>query len=135
MCRQLCTHRIGTLPARAEEDFQIEYETCFFVVNEYLWTQRRPHQLRWHNLCYRFDPDTLSKEDTSIAISKKREYYTMLDLNRLMYMVSPIYSSKMFVKESVFQETLIKLMRIEPETDRTEAEKEQRKEYLDSIRR
>lgn len=86
------------LPIKEEDDFQIEFETCFFVVNEYLWTQKRPHQLRWHSVCYGFNPDTINKEDMTATTQKKREYYLMLDMNRLMFMASAQYSSKLFVQ-------------------------------------
>jgi hypothetical protein len=36
--RQKCAHVLDSVPEKLEDDFQIEYETCFFVVNEYLWT-------------------------------------------------------------------------------------------------
>ena len=81
-----------------DDDFQIEEESCFFVVNEYLWAHRRPHHLRWHSVCYGFDPDSFDSVDDSVRIRRKRDYYTMLDLNRCMYLVCPSYNSQIFVK-------------------------------------
>ena len=98
--RQLCAHLQDSLASNEEGAFQIEDENCFFVVNEFLWTLRRPHQLRWHKVCYGFDPDTFEKIDTSLSAQRKREYYLMLDLNRCMYMVCPSFSSKIFVKSN-----------------------------------
>jgi hypothetical protein len=72
-------------------------------------------------VCYGFSPDTLHREDTSVATTKKREFYLMLDLNRLVYMTSPIVCSKVYVK-SKFQTMLVQMMRIEPEAVRTESE-------------
>ena len=72
-------------------------------------------------MCYGFSPDTLHREDTSLATTKKREFYLMLDLNRLVYMTSPIVCSKVYVK-SKFQTMLVQMMRIEPEAIRTESE-------------
>ena len=99
-------HNLEDLPCKEEDNFQIEDEICFFVVNEYLWAQKRPHHMRWHSLCYGFDPESFEKVDLSLATQKKREYYLMLDLNRCMYMVCPTFSSKIFVK-SKFQTLLV----------------------------
>ena len=89
--------------------------------------------MRWHSVCYGFDPDTFSKVDLSPETQKKREYYLMLDLNRCMYMVCPTFSSKIFVK-SKFQTLLVQLIRIEPETTRSAAQLDLIKEQEEQIR-
>jgi hypothetical protein len=57
----------------------------------------------------------------------------MLDLNRLVYMVSPVVCSKVYVK-SKFQTMLVQLMRLEPDATRTESERELIRENEENIK-
>ena len=75
----------------------------------------------------------MNREDTSLATARKREFYVMLDLNRLMLMTSQPACSKIFV-DNKFQQMLVQLMRIEPEINRTEAELELIREDEESVR-
>ena len=81
-------------------------------------------------MCYGFNPDSINREDTTPATLKKREYYLMLDINRLIYTNSPVSSNVRF-SQSKFQTILTQAMRIEPNKDRSEEEREQIKEYDD----
>ena len=107
-----------------EDDFQLSEPTCFFIVNEYLWTKYRPEALHSQNLCY-FIGSEYKKSNQS-------EFYLMLDINRCFFLTSTKHCSKL-QQDGTFQRNLIDMCKIQPENLLNEHQKEAHKREMDNF--
>ena len=122
--RRQCKHLYFPTFDPIEDDFQLNEPTCFFVVNEYLWTKYRPESLHSQTLCY-----SIRSEQ---AKSSSKDFHLMLDVNRCFFLTSAKHCSKL-QQDGPFQRSLIDMCKIQPENLLSEQEKDCRKRAQDAF--